>query len=209
MRRAKATSVGSAAWFVATAVLATIPWLVLAVGGYAAHSWHTGLQHPDPGGPTGPHIHWAKDGRDHAYANFVDYSGDNWPVQAKVGLWNDANHIEADYKAPSDFCGDHCVSVTANSFDEGCHTLSGLASLIWDGDGHEGGQTKIQYNTKCNSAETDFYRAKITCQELGHVVGALRHRGENSTCMHQNASEATQASPDNHDYDTLQSHIYG
>jgi hypothetical protein len=26
--------------------------------------------------------------------------------------------------------------------------------------------------------------------------------------MHQNASEATQASPDSHDYDTLDQHIY-
>src|SRR3954453_4119873 len=127
MRRAKATSVGSAAWFVATAVLATIPSLVLAVGGYAAHSWHTGLQPPDPGGPTGPHIHWAKDGRDHAYANFVDYSGDNWPVQAKGGLCNAPNHPGADYKAPPDFCGHHCVSAPATSSDEGCRALSAPA----------------------------------------------------------------------------------
>jgi hypothetical protein len=198
----------AAAWLAPTAALAIIPWLVLAAAGYAGHSRHTGLQHDDPGGPTGPHIHWATEGAAHAYVNFVDHTGVNWPVQAKSGLWNQANHMEVNYKTPSDFCGSHCVSVEAHDLVGTCAEKSGVAIWYYNVDsGHMNGSSFINFNTKCND-RSDFYRGEVTCQELGHIVGSLRHRDDTSTCMHQDATEATQASPDSHDYDTVQSHIY-
>jgi hypothetical protein len=176
-------------------LLAALPWLVVLSAESSAY--HAARY----AGDGTPRLHWEADGHDKPYVNFVDGTGSgSWPVTAAANDWDtDTNRLNVNRVISGGACNSHCVQVNAFAFNDGC-SVAGRARGFADANGHLLGLSRVELNNSCSL--TDGEEAKITCQEMGHIVG-LKHRDEFDTCMHRNINAATRQEPDNHDRETV------
>lgn len=152
--------------------------------------------------PVHPNLHWANEGYSHPQVRFNDHSGANWPTDAAVAKWNQAQGIDSHYlynNCPFQ-AGARCVDVQSANY--GATGWTGYTTYTYDS----------AYNFTDNNTLTrlnDYYPHGSTGQtyrsvvqhELGHALG-LGHNVSTTSCMY--APSQTDL-PNTDDFDMLAS----
>lgn len=158
--------------------------------------------------PENTWAHWTDGAGSQPWVAIRDTTGSAWPVYTAALNWaNPTTGIDVIYNAGD--CGgyNHCVTVSASSFEETCRQRGGFTVL--KGVNHLlASEMQMVFNSKCASSTwTNAERSVITCHEFGHLLGLAHPQDINPTTTCMSASGTTFDDPDS--ANTGRSHDYG
>ena len=158
---------------------------------------------------------WAYDGTP-LVPPVVDNTSGAWPgrIGTAVGDWNLSSRINSAYQVGNSnnvTCDFVLGEIQVCNDNYGSTGWLGIASITINGNEIIAGYTKLNdYYFTQQRYNTESWKQLVACQEIGHDYG-LSHQNENfntdatTSCMEYTSWPEGNESPDQHDYDQLES----